>query len=115
MILTGEVVPRDEFAQATGWTVKPEGACQGDVCVPLPPGALEDDNVRVAPVAERLGMPLLADEERHLWSLGPAALGGRALRTAEAAPLRLPDLDGSPFPLGSLHGQKVLLVAWASW
>ena len=27
----------------------------------------------------------------------------------------LPDVDGNPFALGSLRGQKVLLVAWASW
>jgi hypothetical protein len=27
----------------------------------------------------------------------------------------LPDIDGQPFSLESLRGQKVLLVAWASW
>ncbi|MEA3019919.1 MAG: Redoxin, partial [Actinomycetota bacterium] len=35
--------------------------------------------------------------------------------TAEAPELTLPDLDGNPFSLSTLHGQKVLLVAWASW
>ena len=24
------------FAEANGWEIKPEGACKGEVCVPLP-------------------------------------------------------------------------------
>jgi peroxiredoxin len=37
------------------------------------------------------------------------------LTTAVAPELELPDADGNPFRLSSLRGQKVLLVAWASW
>lgn len=40
---------------------------------------------------------------------------GHALTSAQAPDLELPDLDGRPFALQSLRGQKVLLVAWASW
>lgn len=106
----------DEFAEGTGWTVKPEGACRGDICVPLPTEARVDGGrVDVAVAAGRLGMPLLHDEAHGLWSLGPASVTGRALATAEAPALTLPDLDGNPFDLASLRGRKVLLVAWASW
>jgi len=49
-----------------------------------------------------------------VWCLGPEALG-RALTTAQAPDLILPDYQGNPFALSSLRGQKVLLVAWASW
>jgi hypothetical protein len=55
------------------------------------------------------------DEQRGLYAIGPSTATGRALTTAEAADLELPDLDGNPFRLSSLRGQKVLLVAWASW
>ena len=73
-----------------------------------------DLDVRV--VAERLGMPLVGDEPHHVWSLGPeTAVTGRALTTAVAPELELPDADGNPFRLSTLRGQKVLLVAWASW
>ena len=49
-------------------------------------------------------------------ALGPDDVsGGRALATAEAPELELPDVDGTTFALSSLRGQKVLLAAWASW
>jgi len=46
-------------------------------------------------------------------ALTPA--GKTPLTTAVAPDLELPDVDGNPFRLSSLRGQKVLLVAWASW
>ena len=49
-----------------------------------------------------------------VWALGPES-GGRALTTAVAPELELPDADGNPFKLSAMHGRKVLLVAWASW
>ena len=60
-------------------------------------------------------MPLVAAPEFGLWAMGPAAIGSRALATAQAPDLRLPDLDGNEFRLSSLRGQKVLLYAWAPY
>jgi hypothetical protein len=62
-------------------------------------------------------MPLVHDDDSDLWALGPeSGVTGRALTTATAPSLTLPDLrTGDPFALESLRGQKVLLVAWASW
>lgn len=114
MILDQLHVPVDRFESATGWALKPQGACRGELCVPLPAG-VEGDVVDVPVVAERLGMPLVHDEEEGLWALGPASLGGTALPTAAAPELELPDLDGRPFRLSSLRGSKVLLVAWAPY
>jgi hypothetical protein len=117
VILEGLTVDAGAFAARTGWVIKPEGACKAEICVPLPADArVSGDQLDVRVVAERLGMPLVADEPRHLWSLGPeTSVTGRALTTAVAPELELPDADGNPFHLSSLHGQKVLLVAWASW
>ena len=50
------------FEAATGWAIKPEGACKGDVCVPLP-GAFD-----VQSVADRLGMAVVHDETLGLWA-----------------------------------------------
>ena len=113
MLLKTDRVAIDDFERGTGWALRPAGACRGDVCVPLeqtPPG----DDVEVAKLAERLGMPIV----RHaadLAALGPATFGGKALATAEAPELVLPDLEGNAFDLRSLRGQKIVLVAWSPY
>lgn len=106
------------FEASTGWAIKPEqGACKADLCVPLPSEArTADGRVDVRVVASRLGMPLVHDDASGVSALGPETeLTGRALSTAVAPELELPDVDGNPFKLSSLLGKKVLLVAWASW
>jgi hypothetical protein len=100
----------EEFRQATGWEIKPEGACKADVCVPLPDGWFD-----LMSAADRLGMAVVAEPGRDLWAVGPETLGGRALSSAEASDLSLPDLDGNEFRISTLRGQKVLLVAWAPY
>ena len=99
-----------DFAAATGWAIKPEGACRADVCVPLGPGGFD-----LADTASRLGMAVVADEAHGRWAIGPESLGDRALATAEAPDLVLGDLDGNEFRLSSLRGQKVVIVSWAPY
>jgi cytochrome oxidase Cu insertion factor (SCO1/SenC/PrrC family) len=65
--------------------------------------------------AERLGMPVVHDVTYGTYAVGPATATGRALSTAAAADPELIDRDGNPFRLSSLHGRKVLLVAWSSY
>lgn len=115
MILDELHVPLERFEQGTGWALKPEGACRGEVCVPLGGVGVDGGTVDVAAVADRLAMPLVHDDQAGLWALGPASLSGHALPTAVAPELELPDVDGNPFRLSSLRGQKVLLVAWAPY
>jgi len=98
-----------EFERGTGWAIKPEGACRGDLCVPLP----RQGTLDVTIVAERLGMPVVHDPA-GVWAVGPAS-GGRVLDSAQLASIALPDRHGELFELDSLRGQKVLLLAWASW
>ena len=112
MILESLSVTVTEFERGTGWVVKPEGACKGELCVPLP--AMQDGRLDVRVLASRLGMPLVEDEAHGLWCLGPEA-GGRALSSAVAPELTLPDVHAREFRLSTLQGRKVLLVAWASW
>ena len=115
MLLRSDHVDPQTFEEETGWAIKPEGACKGEVCVPLPDDVRREDQLDVAVLAERLGMPVRRDERHGVTALGPSTVAGRALETAAAPELELPDVDGNPFRLSSLHGKKVLLVAWASW
>lgn len=115
MILTDLTIDRAEFGRRTGWELKAEGACKGEFCVPLPGDAATTERIDARVLAEHLRMPLVHDSEHGLWALGPASLTGRALVSAEAPDLVLPDLNGTPFALSSLLGTKVVLAAWASW
>jgi hypothetical protein len=116
VILDDPQVDQADFTARTGWEIKPEGACSGDTCVPLPPGTTgPDGRLDASALSQSLGMPLLHDEVHGFWALGPASATGRTLSTAIAPDLTLPDADGNPFSLSTLHGRKVLLVAWASW
>jgi hypothetical protein len=112
MILERLEVTAPELERRTGWAIRPEGACKGDRCVPLPDAPGEWLDVRQ--LAERLGMALVHHEARGLWALGPES-GGRALLTADAPDVSLPDRNGKQVSLGELRGMKVLLLAWASW
>jgi hypothetical protein len=108
MILTRLDEPPADLERRTGWTIKREGACRADACVPL------DEPFDVRDLADRLGMALVRDEAHGIWALGPESRG-RALASAELPDLVLPDRDGNDFALRSLRGTKVFMVAWASW
>jgi hypothetical protein len=113
MLLKSLQIPIAEFEKSTGWQIKPEGACKGDVCIPLreQPG----DFINVEKIAEDMNLPLATEPGHDVWALGPDSVGGRTLTTAKAPNFTLPDLDGKLFELASLRGQKVLVYAWAPY
>jgi len=114
------LTPRD-LAGATGWELKPQGFCRGEVCVPIPPARAREfvragDRVNLAALADVLGRPLVHDEPPAVWLLGEAVETMNAQRFAAAAPdFTLPDLDGKQHSLSDYRGKKVLLMSWASW
>ena len=114
MISETLTVGRADFEARTGWQLKPEGACKGDICIPLAtqPGG---DTVDLQSMADQLNLPLVHDADQGLWALGPESIGSRALASVEAANLTLPTLDGDTFELDSLRGKKVVLVAWSPY
>lgn len=103
---------------ATGWTLKPEGLCRGEICVPVPPGAafVDDGRVDVAGFWRHLGAPVLHDEAGAVWMLGAgAAERSRQLESLEAPDFELPDLGGKLHRLSDYRGKRVFLVTWSSW
>src|SRR5438874_86547 len=124
------------MAASSGLAARPPHSA-GHVGTAHPPGASVESSARPASTSswpapknenpassafgrrtcDSAGMPLVHDEAHNLWALGPAAGRDRhALTTAAAPELELPDLrTGEQFQLSSLRGQKVLLLAWASW
>ncbi len=113
-------VDKDEAEQATGWTLKPEGFCRGDVCVPVPAGRegefVRGDEVELAVFWKHMGKPALHDAAGAVWVLGEGAADRSArLMNLEAPDFALPDLDARTHRLSDQRGKKVLLATWSSW
>jgi hypothetical protein len=105
-----------EAEKVTGWTLKPEGMCRADICVPLPASAVGVNEVDVEAFWTKLGGPVVASEARDVWALGaPADERNAALEGLQAPDFTLPDIDGTPRSLSQLRGKKVFLATWASW
>ncbi len=101
-----------------GWELKPEGLCQGLVCVPVADrGALFVDHlVDVGAVAAALGRQVVIDAGTGVAAVAlPAEERRRALEALEAPPFTLPDLDGLARDLDEWRGRKRLLLAFSSW
>jgi hypothetical protein len=102
--------------KVTGWTLKPEGMCRDERCVPLPAAAVKGGDVDVEAFWQRLGGPVIASREGDAWALGaPADERNAALEGLQAPDFTLPDVDGKPRTLSELRGKKVFLATWASW
>ncbi len=105
-----------DAGKVTGWTLKPEGMCRDERCVPLPAAAVKGGDVDVEAFWQRLGGPVIASQDGDVWALGaPADERNAALEGLQAPDFTLPDVDGKPRTLSELRGKKVFLATWASW
>lgn len=105
-------------AEATGWAIKPEGLCRGDVCVPrsLWTDALAGDEIELGTLATMTGQVVALDTTEGVAVLGPGAQRrSSALATLRAEPFTVNTIDGEAVSLADFRGRKKLLVAFASW
>jgi hypothetical protein len=113
------LVPAAVLPGVIGWTLKPEGLCRDDACVPLWDRAAlvtDDDRVDLVGVAEALDRPVLADEPSGVIAIGSPRGDRRQALTGRRAPdVELPDLDGRLHRLEQFLDRRVTLVAFASW
>jgi thiol-disulfide isomerase/thioredoxin len=104
------LLPLADVAAATGWTLKPEGLCQGDVCIPARGLA---DPIDIRDFAGAIGRSVAVDADEAM-----VALGGAPSQQArgDAPDAMVVDLDGNPVHLKDVapSGKRVL-VAWSSW
>src|SRR4029079_9563612 len=106
--------------RATGWTLKPEGLCHGDTCVPVPPARrgelVGDRGVNIAEFWRYMGHPVARDDRGEVWVLGTSAeQRASALQSLQAPDFSLPDVAGRQHTLSDYRGKKVFLATWASW
>lgn len=114
----------DELLASTGWELKPEGMCRGEICVPLPADraasvVVEREGatwVDVAGFAGYIKQTSAHDEATGTWYFGPGPEERRGqFQLLDAPDFELPDLDGRKHRLSDYRGKKVLLALWASW
>jgi hypothetical protein len=114
----------DELLASTGWEIKPEGVCRGEICVPLPEQhaaslLAERDGATwldVAGFAGYVGQTTARDDATDTWYFGPGPEERRGqLDMLDAPDFELPDLEGRMHRLSDHRGKKVLLALWASW
>lgn len=113
-------IAADAVQTTTGWTMKPEGLCRADSCIPLrQPGAVDDaGRIDLAAVASALRRPMAVEQLAGdaVAALGDAAAErADAMRNLEAPAFELPTVDGGTVSLDDFASTKRLLLAWASW
>lgn len=110
------LISAQTLTESTGWSVKPEGLCLGDVCIPAHQAIDADGNVDLVAFADLTGRPIIADLDESALSLGaPSESRGADLHTLQAPDFSLPDLTGAMHSLSDYRGKKILLAAYASW
>jgi peroxiredoxin len=112
------LVAAPDFAAATGWTLKPEGLCRGDVCIPLQgqDDVVVDGRVDAERVAPLLRRSVVVDAAAGVVAYAPSpAAVAEDLGDLHAPDVTLPQLDGTSFTLSEVGKKKKALVTWASW
>jgi len=111
-------IPAAELQRTLGWTLKAEGLCRDEICVPVfdRDALVDGSNIDLASFAAALGQPLAIEPSENTAALATAT-NDQAARMAslDAPDFTLPDLDGQMHSLSDHRGKKVLLIAYASW
>jgi hypothetical protein len=96
------------------FTLKPQGACREDICIPIPKELKNGEWFNLSGFARRTGEAVVSDSD--VWSFGVIpAMGGKYLSSRIAPDFAVPDRKGKSVHLTDFRGKKVLVVTWASW
>jgi hypothetical protein len=112
------LVAGDALTDVLGWTLKPEGLCRDDVCVPVRDrdALVESDRVDLVAAADAVGRPTVLDGDAGILAIAlDHERRASALESLIAPDVTLRDLDGAPHSLSQWRGRKRLLHAFSSW
>ncbi len=116
------LIPTDSVIAVTGFELKPQGLCAGDVCIAMPSDEswiVEQDKKKyfnVSRFARRVNQVYAVDPEAKVWSFTAVPRPETSPLLAGQAPdFALEDRDGKLVRLSDFRGKKVLILTWASW
>lgn len=117
-------IPGAELERVNGFTLKPEGACLEDLCIPVSAEGSDpilaqsagETWISLTAFARKVRQGVAVDTEHDVWSFSPIPVTQAPFFDRAMAPdFELPDREGNPVRLSELRGKKVLLLTWASW
>ena len=114
------LVRPEDLTRINGFELKPEGACLGELCYPLPDGMLSEVSGEpwfdLAAFADHIGQPYVADAEAGVWSFAELPAKRESLLVDAMAPdFEITDRQGNQIRRADLKGKKALIVTWSSW
>jgi hypothetical protein len=103
-----------DLPQINEFEVKPQGACRGDVCIPLAKDLKNGEWFHLTGFARRIHQTYVNDS--GVWSFGEIpVLRGGFYQSRMAPEFAVPNRQGRTVHLSDFRGKKVLVVTWASW
>ena len=104
----------DDLPRVNEFTLKPQGACRADMCIPVPRALKSGSWFNLTGFAERLHQASV--HESGVWSFGEMpVVRGDFYRSRMAPDFAVPDRKGRTVHLSDFRGKQVLLLTWASW
>lgn len=107
-------VRAEDLPRINDFTLKPQGACRADMCIPVPKTLKSGPWFNLTGFAEKVHQASV--HEGGVWSFGEMpAVRGDFYRSRTAPDFAVPDRKGRTVHLSDFRGKKVLVVTWASW
>lgn len=109
-------VSKGDLPGINGFTIKPDGACRAEICVPIPKDMLRGQYFNLTAFSKKVGQPVVSDLDARVWSFGEIPVFRGAFLESRIAPdFAVPDRKGRVVHLSDFRGKKVLVTTWASW
>ncbi len=116
----GLLINPDDLSSINGFTLKPQGACFEDLCVPVTESLFVEQGERrwfdLTAFADLIGQPCVADTSARVWSFAEVPSRRDSMMNNAMAPaFKVTDRQGQVIELADLKGKKALIVTWSSW
>jgi len=103
-----------DLPRINDFTLKPQGACRADMCIPVPRQFRSGAWFNLSGFAGRVHQANV--HEAGVWSFGEIpVVRGEFYRSRIAPDFAVPDRKGHMVHLSDFRGRKVLVITWASW
>lgn len=116
----GLLINPKDLSSINGFTLKPQGACFEDLCVPVNETLFVEQAgttwFNITAFADLIGQPYVADTSARVWSFAEVpARRERMMNNAMAPDFKVTDRQGQVVELADLKGKKALILTWSSW